>query len=143
MTQRKRRLSYAEAAAAKHHIPECDSESSEGSDSKSKVKVVVRIRPENKAEREAKAKSRCVVQAMNDNVLVFDPKEQQSPEYGYRKRHRRRDITSRAHKDLKFAFDRVFGPESSNSDVYQETNKYILGRFLNGFNCSGILHLFF
>ncbi|KAJ8299293.1 hypothetical protein KUTeg_023353 [Tegillarca granosa] len=101
---------------------------------KSNVRVVVRIRPENKLEIDAD--SRVVVQYMNENVLVFDPKEQGSPEYGYRRRRRQRDIRRRENKDLRFAFDYVFGPRSKNHEVYEQTTKQIVTSFLNGYNCS-------
>lgn len=110
-----------------------------GSIPKSNVRVVVRIRPENRLESESD--SRVIVQYMNENVLVFDPKEQGSPEYGYRRRRRQRDIRRRQNKDLRFAFDYVFGPRSKNHEVYEQTTKQIVSSFLNGYNCSGKFNL--
>ncbi|XP_033730766.1 kinesin-like protein KIF18A, partial [Pecten maximus] len=130
--QRKRVPSYAEVVATPPRKSTDLPESSGASNSK--VKVVVRIRPENAAE--GGSNSRVVVKAMNENVLVFDPKEQSSPGYGYRNRHRRRDIRKKQCKDLKFAFDHVFDQNSANHNVYEESTKQILDGLLEGYNCS-------
>lgn len=130
--QRTRAPSYAEVVATPPHKSSDSSESSEAG--KNKVKVVVRIRPENASE--GGGNSRVVVKAMNENVLVFDPKEQTSPSYGYRNRGRRRDIRKRQCKDLKFAFDYVFDHNSANHNVYEESTKQILDGLLDGYNCS-------
>lgn len=127
--QRTRVPSYAEVVATPTRG------STDSSVDTSKVKVVVRIRPQNQVERNGNA--RMVVKAMNENVLVFDPKEHSSPEYGYRKRHRRRDIRKRPCKDLKFAFDCVFDQNSANHHVYENSTQQILDGLLDGYNCSG------
>ena len=130
-TDQPRKPSYAEIAktppAKRRH------ESGQNAET-SCVKVVVRVRPDNEREKDGNFEN--VVRVMNENVLVFDPQESSSPRYGYRNR-RRRDITVRIKKDLKFAFDYVFGPQSNNSEVYQQTTKKILGQLLDGYNCSG------
>ncbi|ESP04165.1 hypothetical protein LOTGIDRAFT_52745, partial [Lottia gigantea] len=99
----------------------------------SNVKVVVRIRPENKSEHDGS--SRIVVKTMNEHVLAFDPSEEHLHTPGYKKSFTR-DIRKKARKDLKFAFDYVFGPHTSNQTVYEHTTKTILDGFLNGYNCS-------
>ncbi|XP_060065078.1 kinesin-like protein KIF18A [Ylistrum balloti] len=129
--QRKHMPSYAEVVATPTR-KSTDSSKSSGVDNK--VKVVVRIRPENATERGGN--SRVVVKAMNENVLVFDPKEQSSPGYGHRNRCRRRDIRKKQCKDLKFAFDFVFDQNSANHNVYEESTKQILDGLLDGYNCS-------
>ena len=98
----------------------------------SNVKVVVRVRPENEKE----AGSRVVTQVMNENVLVFDPKENSESGLGG-SRKRPRDLRKRQNRDLTFAFDYVFGPHSRTSDIYEQTTKSILTGLLNGYNCSG------
>ncbi|KAL5006903.1 hypothetical protein ScPMuIL_015709 [Solemya velum] len=100
---------------------------------KNNITVVVRIRPENAREREGN--SAVIVKPMNEHVLVFDPNEQSSPGYGGL-RKKPRDIRKHRNKDLKFAFDNVFGPESNNIHVYETTTKRILNGLLNGYNCS-------
>ncbi|XP_055957564.1 kinesin-like protein KIF18A [Patella vulgata] len=113
--------------------PSCHG-NNQGGDQSSNVKVVVRIRPENALEHSSGA-SRIVVKAMNEHVLVFDPMKEEHHTPGYRKR-KNRDLTQRARKDLRFAFDYVFGPHTSNQTVYEHTTKTILEGFLNGYNCS-------
>lgn len=113
------------------HEPDAPVEN-EGSDSN--VKVIVRIRPPNV--KEVEGNFREVVQAVDENVLVFDPKE--NSDYGIG-RKQPRDIRKRANRDLKFAFDRVFGPSASNTDMYKETTSNVLTGLLNGYNCSGTL----
>ena len=39
------------------------------------------------------------------------------------KRQNRRDVSKRANRDHKFAFDVVFGPQSTNEDVFQQTTR--------------------
>ncbi|XP_063398631.1 kinesin-like protein KIF18A [Mytilus trossulus] len=127
LAMRQRRPSYAAVATPRK-------DQRDDTENKSNVKVVVRIRPEN--DMEQSGNHRIVVRAMNEHVLVFDPNEQNSPEYGYRHRHHRRDIRKRQNKDLKFAFDYVFDPGSANHEVYQQTTKKILDSFMEGYNCS-------
>lgn len=106
------------------------------SDPSSNVKVVVRIRPPNVKEIEGNFRE--VVQAVDENVLVFDPKEPSSYEYGGGRR-RPRDIRQRRNKDLKFAFDYVFDQSATNTDIYNETTNAVLTGLLTGYNCSGIV----
>lgn len=101
----------------------------------SNMKVVVRIRPENEVE----IRSNCetVVKALDDHVLVFDPKEDNHPQFErpdvVRKR---RPFLSKKHKDLRFAFDRVFDETSTQKDVFENTTKTIIDGLLDGINCS-------
>ncbi|KAK3101211.1 hypothetical protein FSP39_001803 [Pinctada imbricata] len=125
-----RKPSYADVARTP---PRRGTSSQSDSGEKSCVKVVVRVRPENAREKEGTFEN--VVRVMNENVLVFDPQEQGSPHYGFKNR-RRRDIRCRIKKDMKFAFDFVFGPRSCNADVYQQTTKKILDNLLEGYSCS-------
>ncbi|ELU16371.1 hypothetical protein CAPTEDRAFT_227783 [Capitella teleta] len=100
----------------------------------SHVKVVVRVRPEN-AQENAGA-FRAVVRVMDENMLIFDPKEESSPEFFNNRRRRGRDITKRQSKDMQFVFDRVFAGTASNLDLFENTTKSIINSFLDGFNCS-------
>ena len=114
------------------HSPDGPTTSQSGAGS-SNVKVVIRVRPENEKE----VGSRVVTQVMNENILVFDPKENsESGLSGSRKRPR--DLRKRQNRDLTFAFDYVFGPESKTHDLYEQTTKSILTGLLNGYNCSGL-----
>ena len=104
---------------------------------KSHIKVVVRIRPENEAERESGFS--LAVKPLDGHVLVFDPNEQQSPEFFHRQRRRGRDFMKKKNKDLRYAFDRVFDNRSGNFEIYENTTKRILDGLLDGYNCSGII----
>lgn len=41
-------------------------------------------------------------------------------------------FTSQKNKDIKYSFDHVFGPEASQSDVYQCTTATVLDNVLDG-----------
>lgn len=124
----------AAAAADFSHVASC-SESTAGPASKSHVKVVVRVRPENQRERDSGFKN--VVRVMDEQMLIFDPREEESPDF-YRSRKRsHRNITKRQSKDMQFVFDRVFGDSATSREVYESTTKEILDSFFEGFNCSG------
>ncbi|KAK7098935.1 kinesin-like protein KIF18A isoform X2 [Littorina saxatilis] len=97
------------------------------------VKVIVRVRPPNDLERNAVG--RHVVEVMNENVLVFDPKEQSSPVALGRKR-RHRDIRKRRQKDMTFAFDHVFGWDSTTEELFEQSTKTVIEGLIGGYNCS-------
>ena len=77
-------------------------------------------------------------QVLDDHMLVFDPKEQNSPDYYHRKRRQGRDMLKKANRDIRFAFDQVYGDSSTNVEVYERTTKAALDALLDGFNCSGM-----
>jgi Kinesin motor domain len=77
---------------------------------------------------------RPIVQVMDDKVLIFDPKD---------------PITSRAfeqkgflppgskrYKDHRYTFDRVFGEDARQLDVYEDTTRPLLDGLLDGFNAT-------
>ncbi|KAF9520756.1 hypothetical protein BS47DRAFT_1481137 [Hydnum rufescens UP504] len=77
---------------------------------------------------------RPIVQVMDDKVLIFDPKD---------------PITSRAfeqkgflppgskrYKDHRYTFDRVFGEDARQVDVYEDTTRPLLDGLLDGFNAT-------
>ncbi|XP_076471380.1 kinesin-like protein KIF18A [Babylonia areolata] len=98
------------------------------------VKVIVRVRPPNDLERNGQRKN--VVEIMNENILVFDPKEETSPFRGRHGKRRHRDIRKRRQKDLKFAFDHVFDWTSNNMEVFDSSTRTLLDGLLGGYNCS-------
>ena len=77
------------------------------------VKVVVRVRPENGRE----IASKNVVNVVDNNYLVFDPKEDNAPQF----ERRRRQLTMRKPKDLHFAFDYVFDATATQEEVFTHT----------------------
>ncbi|XP_030015712.1 kinesin-like protein KIF18A [Sphaeramia orbicularis] len=99
----------------------------------SHVKVVVRVRPEN--DREKRENFRNVIQVVDNHMLIFDPKEEDISCFGSQ-RVRNRNINKRANKDLKFVFDHVFGENSTQDDIFENTTKGVLDGVMNGFNCT-------
>lgn len=101
----------------------------------SHVKVVVRVRPEN--ENEKRESFRNVVQVVDSHMLIFDPKQQDLSCFGSRaQRVRNRDVNKRPNKDLKFVFDHVFGENSTQVDIFENTTKGVIEGVMNGFNCT-------
>ncbi|XP_075966288.1 kinesin-like protein KIF18A [Anarhichas minor] len=103
------------------------------SDVCSHVKVVVRVRPIN--EREKRENYRNVVQVVDNHMLIFDPKEEDTSCFGSQ-RGRNRNVSKKANKDLKFVFDHVFGENSTQDDIFDSTTKGVLDSVMNGFNCT-------
>ncbi|KAJ3593444.1 hypothetical protein NHX12_005779 [Muraenolepis orangiensis] len=96
------------------------------------VKVVVRVRPFNKNEKALD--TRKVVHVVDHHMLTFDPKENQELSFGAHKVQTRG--LRRANKDLKFVFDNVFGEDSTQVEVFENTTKAVLEGFMSGFNCT-------
>ncbi|XP_054080392.1 kinesin-like protein KIF18B isoform X1 [Rissa tridactyla] len=94
------------------------------------VTVVVRVRPSAPCERERAAHP--VLRIVDQHVLVFDPEEPGGASGGV--------LPTRGPKhqgkDLKFAFDRVFGEKATQEEVFQHTTHDVLDSVLNGYNCS-------
>ena len=67
-------------------------------------------------------------------MLVFDPKVQRQIGFLPTKH---KDVNRRRYKDLKYAFDHVFGPTAQNHDVFLQTTGTIVQGVLDGYNCSG------
>ena len=105
-------------------------------DGASRIRVCVRIRPENTTE--MNGNHRTVVNKISDNLLIFDPKTEASPDYYHGKQRRMRDIRKKTQKDMRFVFDHVFDEHSSNEELYEHTTKGILDGLLDGYNCSGM-----
>ncbi|KAI0222183.1 Kinesin-like protein KIF18A [Lamellibrachia satsuma] len=104
------------------------------SDCTSRIKVCVRVRPENATELEG---NHCtVVNVIGDNLLMFDPKTEESPDYYHGKQRKMRDIRKKPKKDMRFVFDHVFDEHASNEELYEHTTKGILDGLLDGYNCS-------
>lgn len=104
------------------------------SDVCSHVKVVVRVRPANDSEKYENCRN--VVQVVDNHMLIFDPKEQDTACFESR-RVRNRNINKRANKDHTFVFDHVFGEDSTQADIFESTTKTVLDGVMNGFNCTG------
>lgn len=105
------------------------------------MKVIVRIRPENQSELRGNCES--VVKALDQHVVVFDPKDDNMPQFkpsstasGDIKGRKRRPFLSKKHKDLRFAFDRVFDETSTQHEIFENSTKSIIDGLLDGVNCS-------
>jgi kinesin family protein 18/19 len=96
----------------------------------SNILVCVRVRPENQMEQidssKTKKKVGTIIKVIDENMLVFDPIENNS--------EKKNSFCQRKIKDEKFAFDCVFDENASQTQVYQNTTKILLEGVLNGFN---------
>lgn len=79
---------------------------------------------------------RNVIQIVDKNMLIFDPKPEEAP-FMFQGKKQRRDITKKQSKDQKFVFEQIFGPDSTNQELFESTTKDILDSLLKGYNCSG------
>lgn len=74
------------------------------------------------------------MQIIDDRVLTFDPDEKDASrafvERGFVPPGTKR------YKDRRFIFDRVFGHEARQGDVYENTSKPLLKNLLDGFNAT-------
>jgi kinesin family protein 18/19 len=109
--------------------------SSSGPPDVANIRVAVRVRPENAAESAGNHKH--VIEVVDDRMLIFDPNETGDEFFYGGKKQNRRDVAKRANRDHKFAFDVVFGPDSTNEDVFQHTTRDLVDVLFSGYNCSG------
>lgn len=106
----------------------------------STMKVVVRLRPEN--ENELSSNRQALAKVVDEHVLVFDPSPDNSPTFtsmGLPNSNfsgRKRPILGKKHKDMRFAFDRVFDETASQVEVFEHTTKSVVDGVLEGINCS-------
>ncbi|XP_064030630.1 kinesin-like protein KIF18B isoform X1 [Pogoniulus pusillus] len=93
------------------------------------VAVVVRVRPPAAGERAAQQP---LLRVVDRNTLVFDPEGlggASGPALPARG-------TKHPRKQQKFVFDRVFGEQARQEEVFQHTTRDMLGSVLDGYNCS-------
>ena len=95
-----------------------------------RMRVYVRIRPENVRE----SLGRQVVQAMDEEVLVFDPPVDEDTQ---NLSHWESRTPGRKYcKNFQFRFDRVFDETSTNSEVFEAVTKNLILSFMEGYNCA-------
>ncbi len=75
---------------------------------------------------------RNVIDVVDSKMLVFDPKEECDDFFYHGQKQMRRDLNKKANRDHKFAFDAVFGPNSTNDEVYEGTTKDLVDVVFNG-----------
>ncbi|KAJ1722503.1 tubulin-dependent ATPase kip3 [Coemansia erecta] len=73
---------------------------------------------------------RKVVHTIDDHVLVFDPPSEEGD------RRSTVGASNRRHKDIRFVFDRVYGEESTQGDVYEGTTRGLLDSVMGGYNAT-------
>jgi kinesin family protein 18/19 len=73
----------------------------------------------------------------DENMLVFDPKEEAEPFFFHGSRQNCRDIQKKRNKALDFSFDRIFDCDSSNEAVFKGSTESLVKFLLDGYNCSG------
>ncbi|XP_060534796.1 kinesin-like protein KIF18A [Cylas formicarius] len=98
------------------------------------IRVVVRVRPPNNKEQGDNCRN--VVKVVDEQMLIFDPKEDDQPFFYHGVQQRGRDLNKRANKDLTFVFDKVYNNMSTNMEVFQSTTQTLIGTLMDGYNCS-------
>ncbi|XP_011195760.1 kinesin-like protein KIF18A [Zeugodacus cucurbitae] len=98
------------------------------------IKVVVRVRPYNR--RELEQNQRQIVKVLDDSTLLFDPDEEDDEFFFQGTKQNYRDITKRVNKKISMDFDRVFDPEATNRQIFEECTSPLVASVLNGYNCS-------
>lgn len=98
------------------------------------IKVIVRVRPHN--ERELQDNSRTVVEVVDDKMLIFDPKEHETPFFFHNVAQKGRDMLKKQNKQLQFIFDRIFSSTATNTNVFEGSTKSLITSLLDGYNCS-------
>ena len=77
-----------------------------------------------------------MVKVVDDQMLIFDPKEDDQPFFYHGVQQRTRDLLKKANKDITFVFDKVFHNASSNVEVYMSSTKSLISTLMDGYNCS-------
>lgn len=67
---------------------------------------------------------------------MFDPKEEDQPFFYHGVKQEGRDLNKKINKNIQFTFDSVFGPESSNSEIFLHSTKSLIETIMSGYNCS-------
>ena len=101
--------------------------------------VAVRVRPESEKEKHNPI-SKVVVQALDEQVIVFDPPTPSMTLAASSSPSRRLTAGApsnyRKAKDAKYAFHRVLDANSTQEEVYEATAKTLIADILEGFNAT-------
>ncbi|XP_059490928.1 kinesin-like protein KIF18B [Neocloeon triangulifer] len=101
----------------------------------SNIKVLLRVRPSSRKELDDN-RWRDVVEVVDKDLVIFDPKEEEDFFFHHGKKQAFRDINKKQPKNLQFNFDQVFGSEESTAEVYQKSIQGLIYNLMNGYNCS-------
>jgi hypothetical protein len=80
--------------------------------------------------------ARKVISVLDDKVLVFDPPPGINGISGGTNARINHLRGGRPNKDVRFAFDRVFGEDATQEEVFCGTTKKLVGSVLNGYNAT-------
>lgn len=69
-------------------------------------------------------------------MLIFDPKEETEAFFYHGVQQKHRDLNKRPCKNQQFIFDKVFGFDSKNSEIFDITTKNLISSLMDGYNCS-------
>lgn len=94
------------------------------------IKVVVRVRPYNR--RELEQNQRQIVKVLDNSTLLFDPDEEDDEFFFQGTKQNYRDITKRVNKKISMDFDRVYDPEATNQQIFEECTSPLVASVLNG-----------
>lgn len=78
-----------------------------------------------------------IVDVVDEKMVVFDPKREEESFFFHGAKQKGRDIMKKQNKHTQYLFDRVFGCDASNEEVFEGSTKSIVSSVLDGFNCSG------
>ncbi|XP_066249939.1 kinesin-like protein KIF18A [Euwallacea similis] len=98
------------------------------------IKVIVRVRPPNNKELQENYHN--VVKVIDNQTLIFDPKQSDDPFFYHGVEQKRRDLLKKANKDITFNFDRIFSNISTNMEVFMNSTKSLIETLMEGCNCS-------
>ena len=86
---------------------------------------------------------RNILSPVDDRVLVFDPAEPTAQIRGQKQQattHMHIHGNGRRARDVRYAFDRVFPPTTTQQEVYRGTVEPMLTGLLSGFNASAFAY---
>ncbi|ODM94653.1 Kinesin-like protein KIF18B [Orchesella cincta] len=102
--------------------------------SKRNISVIVRIRPKQGRELEEKT----IIFRTDPKTIVFDPKEKTKDFYfqGVKQTTRSDFGRKRPNKNMSFTYDKVYGPESTNQEIFGDSMKDLTDHLMEGYNCT-------
>lgn len=71
-----------------------------------------------------------------EDMVIFDPKEDIEPFFFRGVKQKGRDMLKKENKNIEFQFDRVFGFDSDNNEVFENSTKNLINSLMDGYNCS-------
>lgn len=96
------------------------------------ISVIVRIRPKQRRELEEKS----IVFRTDAETIVFDPKEKTKDFYfqGVKQSTRNDFGRKRPNRNASFQFDKVYGPDATNKQIFTEMLQDLTDHLIDGYN---------